>query len=108
MDQLQMAESYSFRVAYSNEAFELWYVLHCEYLTVGLSRGRYIEKLTRYLEKEYKKNSSEMYDILLSRQGEAIRNAKRLFVIHVNLTPADMKPSTTVHLLVEELNALID
>lgn len=104
---IQMAKSYSFRVAYSNEAFELWYVLHFEHLTVGLSRGRYIEKLTQYLEKEYKKNSSEMYDILLSRQGEAIRNAKRLFAIHVNLTPADMRPSTTVHLLVEELNALI-
>jgi len=29
---IQMAESRGFQVAWSNEAFELWYVLHFEYL----------------------------------------------------------------------------
>ena len=48
-----------------------------------------------------------MYDILLSRQDDAIRNAKKVYKIHTGLSPADMKPSTTVHVLVEELNALI-
>lgn len=104
---IHMAESYGFKTAYSNEAFELWYILHFEYLTTGLNRDRYKEKLTQHFEKEYKKNSLDMYDILLSRQDVALKNAKRLFATHVNLTPADMKPSTTVHLLVEELNALI-
>ena len=104
---IQMAESYGFKSAYSNEAFELWYVLHFEYLTAGINRKKYIEKLSSILGKKYKKNSKEMYDILLTKQNDAIKNAKKLLQIHKKLNPADMTPSTTVHLLVEELNKLI-
>ena len=104
---IQMADQYGFKVAYSNEAFELWYVLHFEYLTAGIDREQYIKKLSKYLGKKYKKNSTEMYDILLSRQNAAIKNAKKLLKLDGRLNPADMIPSTTVHLLVEELNRLI-
>ena len=102
-----MAESYGFKVAYSNESFELWYILHFEYLIAGINRKKYIKKLSKVLGEKYKKNSSKMYDILLSKKNTAIKNAKKLFKIHLGLNPADMKPSTTVHLLVEELNGLI-
>ena len=104
---IQMAEAYGFKTAYSNEAFEFWYVLHFEYLTAGIDRKRYKTKLTQHLGKKYKKNSLDMYGILLSRQDDAIKNAKKVYKIHTGLSPADMKPSTTVHVLVEELNALI-
>jgi len=33
------------KVAYSNEAFELWYVLHFEFLNSGIPRSDYIKKL---------------------------------------------------------------
>ena len=89
---IQMAESSGFKTAYSNEAFELWYVLHFEYLTAGIDRKRYIKKLSEYLGKKYKKNSSDMYDILLNKQNTAIKNAKKLLRIHDGLNPADMKP----------------
>ena len=102
-----MAESYDFKVAYSNEAFELWYILHFEYLTAGINRDKYKEKLTQYLGKEYKKNSSEMYNVLLKHQGVAIRNAKKLCQFHGNSIPADSNPLTTVYMLVEELNDLM-
>src|SRR3989338_5356038 len=61
---IQMAEANQFKAAYSNEAFELWYILHFEYLIAGLNRDQYKAKLTQHLGKEYKKNSSEMYGIL--------------------------------------------
>ncbi len=38
---IQMAESSGFQVAWSNEAFELWYVLHFEYLNTGITRDQY-------------------------------------------------------------------
>ena len=103
---IQMAESSGFKVAFSNEAFELWYVLHYEYLNSGISRKRYEEKITKYIGAKYKKNDPRMYDILLSRQNKAISRAKKLLKIHSTKNPADMNPSTTVHLLVEELNKL--
>ncbi|MBF0511120.1 MAG: RloB domain-containing protein [Candidatus Omnitrophica bacterium] len=104
---IQMAESAGFKVAFSNEAFELWYLLHFEYLTAGIDRSQYKSKLSKLLGKEYRKNSIDMYDCLLSKQDVAIKHAKKLLGIHHDRNPADMTPSTTVHLLVEELNKLV-
>jgi len=104
---VQMAESSGFRAAYSNEAFELWYVLHFEYLTAALKRGRYNTKLTGHLGVKYKKNRSDMYERLKSRQAQAVKRAEQLCALHKGLPPADRKPCTTVHLLVKELNGLM-
>lgn len=52
----------------------------------------------------YAKNSGALYDELLARQPEAIRNAERLLVQYQPPNPAADNPSTTVHLLVNELN----
>ena len=104
---IQMAKSHGFKVAYSNEAFELWYILHFEYLHSGINRDQYIKKLTEHLKKPYKKNSTEMYDILLSKQGVAIKYAKKLMTVHTDSMPADSNPSTTVYELVVALNILI-
>ena len=103
---IQMAESYGFYAAYSNEAFELWYLLHFEYLTAGINRSQYRTKLTKHMKKKYRKSDSDMYKKLLNRQKKAIHRAKKLFRTYKDDTPADMNPSTTVHLLVEELNNL--
>ena len=72
------AESHNLKVAYSNEAFELWYVLHFEFLNTGIPRIDYITKLTKILGKKYQKNSDTIYDDLRNRQVTAIRNAERL------------------------------
>lgn len=103
---IKMATSSGFKVAYSNEAFELWYVLHFQYLTAGIDRESYNEKLDKHLKRKYKKNYTNMYDVLLAKQQTAIKNAKKLLTIHKRKIPADMKPSTKVHLLVKELNKL--
>jgi hypothetical protein len=100
---LEMARSRGIRVAYSNEAFELWYVLHFDYLQAGLPRDRYSEILTERLGRPYEKNSRDMFELLRSRQDTAIRNAQRLLQTYDPVLPERDNPSTTVHLLVEEL-----
>ena len=101
------ATSQGFRVAYSNEAFELWYILHFEYLNTGIPRKDYIRKLSLLLGKKYEKNSETIYDELLDKQPTAIRNAKKLLTEYDPHVPAKDNPSTTVHLLVQELNRFI-
>ena len=46
-DAIKKARKLGFHSAWTNEAFELWYYLHFEYLDTGISRSAYIEKLGR-------------------------------------------------------------
>jgi len=101
------ATSQGFRVAYSNEAFELWYILHFQYLNTGIPRKDYSPKLSSLLGKKYEKNSETIYDELLDKQPTAIRNAEKLLTEYDPPVPAKNNPSTTVHLLVQELNRFI-
>lgn len=99
-----MAQQNGIEIAYSNEAFEVWYLLHFNYFHVGVSRESYKQKLTRCLKKEYKKNSTTMYDDLILNQKKAIKYAKQLLNSYKNHNPEKDNPSTTVFRLVEELN----
>ncbi|MEH2293810.1 RloB family protein [Nostoc sp.] len=103
------AEREGFKVAYSNEAFELWYVLHFEFLNTGLPRKDYIDKLEndKLLAHKYKKNSATIYEEIENRQSTAIKHAKSLLKQYNPSNPVNDNPSTTVHLLVEELNKFI-
>lgn len=100
---LASASRQGIKVAYSNEAFELWYWLHFHYSDSAMGRSVLVEKLTKELGEPYRKNYSDMYTRLLPRQTTAIRFAERLLASH-SCIPADANPSTTVHLLVQELN----
>jgi len=106
-DAIALAKSLKFKVAYSNEAFELWYVLHFEFLNTGIPRCDYIRKLDRLLNYKYHKNSEIIYDELLDKQNFAIKNATNLLRQYDSSTPIKNNPSTTVHLLVQELNKFI-
>lgn len=59
-DAIFKAQDIGLRVAYSNEAFELWYLLHFIYFDSSITRVDYIRKLNEHLDIEYKKNSTEM------------------------------------------------
>jgi hypothetical protein len=100
---IALASRYRMRVAYSNEAFELWYVLHFHYLNTAISRHDYIARLNSLLSHPYAKNSASMYAELGPRVVDAIANAKRLLAQYDPLNPANDNPSTCVHLLVEQL-----
>lgn len=101
------AKQEGIKVAYSNEAFELWYVLHFEFLNSGIPRSDYCKKLDRLLGYKYQKNSENIYQEIESRQSTAFKNAENLLKQYKNQNPESDNPSTTVHLLVKELNRFI-
>lgn len=101
----RLAEKHHIKIAYSNEAFELWYLLHFNYYDSAISRKDYIKKLNKLLTRKYHKNSKTIYEEILDKQRDAITNAKRLLSSYYHeLNPEKANPSTTVHILVEELN----
>lgn len=105
----QMVAKYkNVHIAYSNEAFELWYLLHFNYYNTGISRKRYYKLLSELLGKKYKKNSTEMYDLICDKENTAIKNAKKLLKSYTKDNPEKNNPSTTVYKLVEELNKYKD
>ena len=112
---IQLAASYSFQSAWTNEAFELWYFLHFQYLDAGISRHDYIEKLQSEIRKhpgyenyEYKKNDASVYKMLTTIGNEdlAKRYAERLrSFFEGDEDYKEHKPCTTVDLLVSELES---
>jgi len=104
---INSARAKGYHVAYSNEAFELWYLLHDNYYDSAFSRDRYKSMLSSLLQFTYEKNNPNMYKILLGKQSDAIRNAKLLLSKYEPLNPNNDNPSTTVFELVEYLNRFI-
>jgi len=104
---INKAKAKGYKVAYSNEAFELWFLLHFHYYDMALGRDDYIVKLTEHIKRKYRKNDLFMYEILLSRQEKAIKNAKKLLSKYIPVNPSNNNPSTTVFELVEYLNQFI-
>ncbi|MEM8523715.1 MAG: RloB family protein [Bacteroidota bacterium] len=101
--------------AWTNEAFELWYLLHFNYYHTGISRTQYQEKLEQEINKaanttdyKYVKNAENIYELLAEygSLSKAIKNAKKLETLYENQSYAKYNPCTKVHHLVEELNAL--
>ncbi len=103
---LSLAARENVAAAWTNEAFELWYLLHFEYCEAGLSRTTYSKRLSRHLKRPYTKNDPTMYSCLLSRQPEALRNASRLRQELAGTSAVNRNPATEVDRLVLRLNAL--
>jgi hypothetical protein len=106
----ELAHSNSIKVAWSNEAFELWYLLHFNYHDTGICRDDYKAKL-RACGLTYDKASDLTYDLIKDRQQTAIKFAKKLerFWNEQGVrNPERQNPSTNVHRLVEFLNDLSD
>lgn len=99
--------------AWSNQAFELWYVLHFQYLDTGVDRKQYIEMIEDKVRKasknkkfKYKKNAVGFYQILQEHGDEeqATKRAQKLREIREEeKNYAAHNPRTEVDLLVDEL-----
>lgn len=101
---VRRAEAAGMRTAWSNEAFELWYLLHFDYIDAAISRSRYGGMLADKLGFPYAKNATDMRARLRAREPDAIRNAKLLHSSYSSETPpASAFPCTTVYRLVEAL-----
>jgi len=105
---LNLAEQNNIKCAFSNESFELWYVLHFEYLDTQITRADYCKKLTNLLGKKYEKNNASIYEEILDRQDQALKFAKKLEkkILPNGACPANSYPYTTVYKIVERLNKL--
>jgi len=90
-----------FKVAWSNESIELWFVLHFQELIVNTGRERYKEILEELF--EYQKNQTNIYDVLKDKTEVAIRRAKKQYKSYGELPPSQRCPATRVFELVEEL-----
>lgn len=104
---IQLAEKNGFRVAYSNQAFEYWFLLHYNLYTGAIHRNQYKDMLTRLTGMPYSKSEgygAVMYNLLLSRQQQAISNAETVLAEISHGNPAEEESSTTVHHLVLKLN----
>jgi len=108
---IRKAEVNGLKVAYSNEAFELWFLLHFNFMGSAIGRKDYNDKLTENFRKltgnkEYKYNkTTDVYLLIKNKELSAIKNAKKLLRQFRNEKSFLKKnPSTTVYLLVEKLN----
>ena len=110
----RLAKEQNIKIAYSNEAFEIWFILHFQYLDIATSRSEYLTILTNQMKKygllnkkeKYAKNREDMYEKLKPYQTTAITNAAKLIQDRdeAKKHPFDANPSTTVQELVQELN----
>lgn len=101
---LALAKNNHINVAYSNQAFEIWYLLHFYYHDAATDRDQYKRMLTQRLGFQYKKNDRTIYEKLFLKQDDAIKNAERLLSSYPNHSPVKDDPCTTVHMLVQKLN----
>ena len=117
---IEQALKKGYKVGWSNESVELWFLLHFEYLNSGISREQYNEKLTNHfrdkgvfqkykIEKnKYDKNISIIFEILheFGDLDKAIDRSKKLiddFKGQGITSPAKMKPANSIYELVLEL-----
>ena len=111
------AEANNLKVAWSNDAFELWFVLHYQPLVTPLRRTELYPILEQkwnlnsfdreakkrdFCKDHYKRHSSGENG---ASQERAIKNARKLHAAYGTGTNYDKQvPCTTVYLLVQELN----
>lgn len=111
---VQSALDAGFKCAYSNDAFELWFILHYQYLDQEHNRIFFFEKLREFWKINYVKQgktivfAKTIYSILQndprSSQAKAITNARKLFRSQKHKSYHLQNPVTLVYKLVEELN----
>lgn len=102
---VKMANDKGFEVAYSNECFEIWYLLHYCYIDSALSREQIFQKLSEYMDIPYDKASEDMYSLLENKKEIAKKNADKLEKSHSrDACPHEKNPVTYVFKLVKELD----
>jgi len=111
---IQKAKAKDIRCAWSNEAFELWYLLHFHNRVTPMRRDEYKNAIEDAVNTainnnkkhfNYAKNDTGMYHTLnkYGRQTQAIHWAEDLLKRYDGEQFAKYNPATTVHRLVKEL-----
>lgn len=109
---LQTARQRDICVAYSNECYELWLLLHFKNVTGIKDRVQIKKELNAEFKKhfnlEYAKSEKHVYGMIIDRQDDAIRRAKKLTKnlkkLDPHFDPYVNNPSTMMHVLISCLN----
>lgn len=109
---IKKAQRLGFKTAWSNEAIELWFLLHFENRNVPMSREDYKDRLTFHISKKikgfkYEKKDQKIYSILKEHgdQELAVRYAIKMINQFGNRNDFhNCNPGTTVYKLVRFLN----
>lgn len=113
---VELAESYGFKAAWSNESFEYWIYLHFNYCDSALGRDDWVKKLDEIYKsneinkKGYQKNDPNIFTIATTSGSlkSAVRNAKSIEAKNKGRKPSKSNPGTTVHHLILELKPYIE
>lgn len=107
---IREATDAGFDVAWSNESFELWYLLHFRYQNTAIPRDKCTTALETEIQKckpsfKYDKGASSMHTILaeLGDQSQAIKNAERLQNNYQDTDYSSHNPCTYVYKLIKEI-----
>lgn len=98
-----------FFVAWSNECFEIWIILHFQYYTANNHRSEYYKLLDKEFQNlglsKYSKNTEDIFDLLLKKGNPklAIRYAKKLINRSKGKMPSEIALGTNMYELVEKL-----
>ena len=107
---IREATDAGFDVAWSNESFELWYLLHFRYHHTAIPRDKCTKALEAEIQKykpsfRYDKGSSSMHSILAEHgdQGQAIKYAEKLRNTYQDTDYSSHNPCTHVDRLIREI-----
>ena len=112
---IKEARKNNIKIAYANECFELWILLHFEKPTNAILRADFKKKIKQLFKKEKLGNftkNQKVFEILLPFQNKAIENAKNLGYkkyekIIWNKTLGETgNPSTSIHFLIEDIKKI--
>ena len=115
---LKKAKELKHNVAYSNEVFELWLLLHLTDVPVEkpiprseiyININDKIKETFKYKDFEYEHGNTNVVDIVteIGNEEKAIERARVILKKFNGTHPIDANPSTTVHILIKRLRELI-
>ncbi len=88
---------------WSNECFELWYLLHFQYRDTAIGRDELMERVSKLIGKKYDKADQSIHSLLANKLDTALKNANKLAFNNGENGDPRTNPSTLVHKLVEAL-----
>ncbi len=107
---IKRACSNKYKVAYSNDSFELWFYLHYQYTDQACLRDFYYEQLSAFWNINYSREGKSLVNCKKNHQRlqtanpqKAMERAERLHTQFRHLPYHQQNPVTTVYLLVKIL-----
>lgn len=109
---IKLARDEGLNVAWSNESFELWILLHFQDLSSAINRKMYESKLNNHFKKlnfnngKYEKNIENIFELIKGNTSLAIERSNKLLEMHKCngiKECSKMNPATTVQDLVSIL-----